>query len=120
MSFLPICKLLKEDTDLNTKISVSQKGYEDIAPQGTKTPFIVWQTLTGQAMNDLDSPANFDSLQFQVMVYSNDIKEAYEIRDLVRKALEQRSWILNPAISNYDTATKIHGKGFDANYILER
>ena len=120
MRFLPIYKILKNDLDLNTKISISDKGYEDVAPLGTKPPFIVWQTLTGQAMNDLDSPANFDSLQFQVMVYSSNTKEAYEIRDLVRKALEQRSWILNPAISNYDSASKIHGKGFDANWILER
>lgn len=120
MSFLPIYRLLNDDTSLKTKIDISQKLYEDVAPQGTKPPFIVWQTLTGQAMNDLDSPANFDSIQFQVMVYSSNTREAYELRDLVRKALEARTWILNPALSNYDTATKIHGKGFDANYILER
>lgn len=120
MSFLPIYRLLNNDADLNTRISISQKLHEDVAPQGTKPPFIVWQTLTGQALNDLDSPANFDSLQFQVMVYSSNTKEAYEIRDLVRKALEKRSWILNPALSNYDAGSKIHGKGFDANWILER
>lgn len=120
MSFLPIYKMLNTNIELKQKIDVSVKGFEDVAPLGTKLPFIVWQTLSGQAMNDLDSSANFDSLQFQIMIYSDNPKEAYEIKDLVRKAVEHRAWILNPALSNYDVANKVYAKGFDANYILER
>lgn len=120
MTFIPIYKMLNADVDLKQKIDVSVKGFEEVAPLGTKLPFIVWQTVAGQAMNDLDSPANFDSLQFQIMIYSNNPKEAYEIKDLVRKAVEHRAWILNPALSNYDSVNKVYAKGFDANYILER
>lgn len=116
--YLPIYKILSNDLDI--KKAVGDKIYEDIAPEGTKTPFIVWQTIAGQAMNDLDSPANFDSLQFQVMVYSFNNKTAQDIRSLARKAIERKAWILNPAISNYDPVRKLYAKGYDANYILER
>ena len=120
MSLIPIYRILNSNIELNTKINISTQLHEEVAPVNVKPPFIVWQTLTGQAINDLDSPANFDSIQYQLMVYSESAKEAYELKDLVRKALEQKSWILNPSISNYDTTKKMYSKGFDANWILER
>ena len=120
MSFLPIYRILNNNTNISSKINVSQKVYEDFAPVGTKPPFIVWQTLTGQAMNDLDSPAKFDSLQFQIMVYSDNAKEAYEIKDSIRVAIEDKAWILNPALSSFESAKGLYARGFDANWILER
>lgn len=116
--YLPIYKTLSNDLEI--KALVQDRIYEDIAPDNTKSPFIVWQIISGQAMNDLDSPANFDSLQFQVMVYSSNNKTAQDIRSLSRKAIEHKAWILNPAISDYDTTRKLYAKGYDANYILER
>lgn len=116
--YLPIYRTLSSNSELTN--TVNDRIYEDIAPDKAKTPFIVWQIISGQAMNDLDSPANFDSLQFQVMVYSSNNKEAQDIRNLSRKAIEHKAWILNPAISNYDPARKLYAKGYDANYILER
>ena len=118
MSYLPIYKTLSSDIEITAL--VGDRIYEDFAPKEAKTPLIVWQTISGQAMNDLDSPANFDSLQFQVMVYSSNNKVAQDIRSLTRKALERKAWILNPALSNYDSVRKLFAKGFDANYILER
>ena len=114
----PIYEALSKDSEIVAL--VQDKIYEDIVPEGIKSPFIVWQIISGQAMNDIDSPANFDSLQFQVVVYSSNIKTAKTIRDLSRKAIEHRAWILNPAISSYDTTRKLHAKGYDANYILDR
>lgn len=116
--YIPIYKTLSNEKSI--KDLVGDRIYEDIAPDKARTPFIVWQIISGQAMNDLDSPANFDSLQFQVMVYSSNNKEAQDIRNLSRKAIEHRAYILNPYISNYDPVRKLYAKGYDANYILER
>lgn len=115
---IPIYEALSNDSDIVAK--VADRIYEDIAPEGARSPFIVWQVISGQAMNDLDKAANFDSLQFQVMIYSSNITVAKEVRNLSRKAIENKAWILNPAISNYDPVRKLYAKGYDANYILER
>ena len=120
MSFLPIYQALKADANLALIINVEAKVFEDVAPNGTHPPYVVWQTISGQANNHLDAPANFDDTQYQVMVYHTDPKHAYEIRDAVRAALELESWILNPSISQYDSKAKLHGRGFDANWILAR
>lgn len=120
MSFLPIYRTLNADTDLSALIDVESKAFEDVAPHGTTSPYIVWQTTSGQARNNLDAPASFDNTQYQLMVYDTDRKRAYQIRDAARTALEQYSWILNPSISQHDNKAKLYGRGFDANWILER
>lgn len=120
MSFLPIYRTLKADTKLATVIDVEAKAFEDVAPHGTQAPYVVWQTISGQAQNHLDEPANFDNTQFQVMVYAVDRKQAYAIRDAIRTSLETCAWIMNPSISQYDNKAKLYGRGFDANWILAR
>lgn len=117
---LPIYRALKADAALALLVDVEAKVYEDFAPYGTSPPYIVWQTISGQANNHLDEPANFDDTQYQIMVYDADVKTAYQIRDAVRTVLEQQSWILNPSINQYDSKAKLYGRGFDANWILER
>ncbi len=120
MSFLPIYRTLKADIDLAALIDVESKAFEDVAPHGTAPPYIVWQTISGQANNHLDEPANFDDTQYQVMVYATDAKSAYAIRNAVRTVLEKKSWISNPSINQYDSKAKLYGRGFDANWILAR
>lgn len=120
MSFLPIHRTLKADAALSALINVDAKVFEDVAPQGAAAPYIVWQTISGQANNHLDAPANFDDVQFQIMVYATHVDRAYAIREAVRQALESKVWILNPQINNYETDTKLYARGFDANWILAR
>ena len=120
MSFLPIYRTLKANISLADIIDVEVSAFEDVAPHGTAPPYIIWQTISGQANNHLDEPANFDNTQYQIMVYAVHRKQAYQIRDVVRAALEKESWILNPSISQYDSKAKLYGRGFDANWILAR
>ncbi len=120
MSFLPIYRTLKADIDLAVVINIEAKLFEDVAPNGVQPPYAVWQTISGQANNHLDAPANFDDTQYQVMVYDTDSKRAYELSAAIRAVLEQHSWIMNPSISQYDNKAKLYGRGFDANWILAR
>lgn len=120
MSFLPIYRVLNENTAVTALIDVSKKVFEDVAPDGTKPPYIVWSTISGQANNHLDCAANFDDTQYQIMVYAINVKKAYDLRDAARAALENHSWILNPSINHYEPETKLYARGFDANWILER
>ena len=117
---LPIYRALKADEALALLVDIEAKAFEDVAPYGTTPPYIVWQTISGQANNHLDAPANFDDTQYQIMVYATYAKSASAIRDAVRAVLEQQSWILNPSIHQYDSKAKLYGRGFDANWILAR
>lgn len=120
MSFLPIFRTLKADLAISALIDVTTRLHEDVAPHKTPIPYMVWQAISGQALNHLDAGANFDSTQYQLMVYADNPRQAYELRDAARRALESRSWINNPSINQHETETKLYARGFDANWILER
>ena len=120
MSFLPIYRNLNASAELKAILNPTKQVFEDVAPNKTPLPYIVWQTISGQANNHLDEPANFDDTQFQLMVYDSDLNRAYEVKELARKALERLCWINNPALSVRDNEAKLYGRGFDANWILER
>lgn len=117
---LPIYRTLAADDALKAVINPAKQIHEEEAPIDTPVPYIVWQAISGQANNHLDEPANFDDVQFQLMVYDSNLKRAYEVKELARKALEQRCWVGNPALSVRDSEAKLYGRGFDANWILER
>ena len=120
MSFLPIYRTLSGDDEVKKLINPSQQIHEDIAPIETPVPYVVWQEITGSAENSLDCPAKTDHVMYQVMIYDTDVKRAYQLREVVRKALETQSYILNPRISNYEPDTKLFARGFDANWFLNR
>lgn len=120
MSILPIVPILKASPDVTALLGVDPRIYEDIAPKDAQVPYVVWQELGGQSNNHLDNaPANFDDVQFQVMVYSSYAGSAYEVRNAVKRALELYCFILNPRISGFDSTTKQYMRGFDANWIQE-
>lgn len=120
MSFLPIYSTLKANAELVKLLNVETQLFEDVAPLNTPVPYIVWQTISGQAENHLDEPANFDNTQFQLMVYDSNLKRAYQVKELARVALERLCWINNSMLSSYESDTKLYARGFDANWILER
>ena len=120
MIYLPIYKTLNADVAVKAIFGDNLRIYEDIAPIGTATPYAVWQEVGGNAENNLDCPAKTDHIMYQVMVYDTNQKRAYEGREVIRKALENHSYILNPRISGYETDTKLFSRGFDANWFLTR
>ena len=120
MNILPIFPILKADVLVTALLGADPRIYEDVAPDGAEVPYIVWQEIGGQARNHLDNaPTNFDDVQFQIMVYDTYLSRAYQVRNLVRKALERHCYILNPRISGFDPTTKQSMRGFDANWIQE-
>lgn len=118
MSILPVLPILKANPSVTAFLGTDPRVYEDVAPVDAVVPYVVWQELGGLSNNHLDTePASFDDVQFQVMVYDTYVGRAYEVRDVVRKALEGYCFILNPRISGFDQTTKQSKRGFDANWI---
>ncbi|MPW44803.1 DUF3168 domain-containing protein [Acinetobacter guerrae] len=120
MSFLPIFRTLNADVAVKAILGNDLRVYEDIAPLNTAVPYAVWQEVGGSAENSLDCSAKTDHVMYQVIVYDTNQKRAYEAREVIRKALETQSYILNPRISHYENDTKLYARGFDANWFLSR
>lgn len=121
MSFLPIYQSLIAIADLSALFPDNKAQiFEDVAKQDTKAPYIVWQALGGNAENHMDTPAIVDHVMYQLMIYDTDRQRAYKIRDAAIAALQDKSWILNPSINDFDSKTKLYMRGFDANWFLRR
>ena len=118
MNFLPIYRTLQ--ADVAVKAAVSQRIYEDVAPLNTAVPYLVWQAVSAEALQNIDCPAIVDKTMYQIMVYDTDPKRAYDTRDVVRRALETQSWIHNASINHYEPDTKLYARGFDASWHLDR
>lgn len=114
---LPISELLRNDPEV--KRLTNGQVYLDLAPLNTTPPYIVWQEISGRALNNLDCAASADHIMYQVMCYGKQVT-ASEVREAARKVLEEHSYILNSRINTYEPNTKLAGRGFDANWILVR
>lgn len=117
MKQLPIYSILKASPQI--VVLLGDKIYEDLAPNGTKPPYLVWQEITGTPNNNLDCPANNDHVMYQIMVYSPYSKIASDIRTVVCEVLQEHSFILS-RITDYEKDTKLFSRGFDANWWLDR
>ena len=98
------------------------KVWEDIAPSGTAYPYAVWSVVTANPENHLDCPANIDHVSFQIVVYDTQQKRASDIRAAIRKALEPHCYVTNIHPNHFERIadTNIFGRGFDANWFLDR
>lgn len=120
MSDIPVFKILNANSEIKALLGEDLKVYEDVAPEGTEPPYAVWQTLTAQSENHIDSQAKLDHVMYQVIVYDTDVIRATDIRAALRSVLGDHSYILNPMINSKETATKLFSRGFDANWFVKR
>lgn len=117
MKQLPIYKTLKDSPEVVALLG--DKIYEDLAPEKTMPPYLVWSEVAGTPNNNLDCPANNDHVMYQIMVYSPHQKTASDIRTAVCNVLQEHSYILS-RIGDYENDTKLFSRGFDANWWLGR
>ncbi len=122
MSTLPIEEILQENSELYGRLGNPVRVYEDIAPHGTPYPYAVWSIVGGGPQNNLDCPANIDHMSFQIVVYDTIKKRSYDMREIIRKTLEPHCYITNIHPNHFERIadTNIFGRGFDANWFLDR
>lgn len=116
----PVFEKLNASQALKSQLGNTLRVFYAVAPEPTPSPYVVWQTIGGEALEHLDTSANVDDVQLQVMVWDTDPKRGDQIRDAVRVLLESHCNIGNSHLSNYDPDTKLHGFGFDAAWLLHR
>lgn len=122
MNILPVVPTLKASPEATALLGTSPlKVWEDSSPNKAY-PYAVWSVVTANPENHLDCPANTDHVSFQIVVYDTCARRASNIRAAIRKALEPHCYItsIHPNHFERDGDTNIFGRGFDANWFLDR
>ena len=117
MNIIPMYKIL--DADPVVRSLLANRIHEDLAPENTATPYLVWQEISGAAENSLDCGANVDHIGFQVLVYDTNQKTAAKIRSEVCRVLEKYC-VVGERLGHFESATKIFARGFQASKWLDR
>ena len=123
MNILPVVPTLKLASAVTALLGTNPlRVFEDIAPHKTPHPYAVWSVVTANPENHLDCPANTDHVSFQIVVYDTQQKRASDIRAAIREALELYCYVTNihPNYFERIADTNIFGRGFDANWFLDR
>ena len=123
MNILPIVSTLKASAEVTALLGSNPlRVYEDIAPHKTPHPYAIWSVVTANPQNNLDCSANTDHVSFQIVVYDNYQTRASEIRQVIRRALELHCYVTNIHPTHFERIadTNIFGRGFDANWFLDR
>ncbi|MDO6646190.1 DUF3168 domain-containing protein [Acinetobacter guillouiae] len=120
MNILPIFKTLQASPDVVAL--VNNRIYEDIAPNGTKFPYVIWSLVGGVPNHNLDCPPKIDHLTYQLVVYDIERARASEIRKAISVVLDPLCTITNLHPNHVERVadTNIFGRGFDANWWFDR
>lgn len=123
MNIVPVFPTLEADPSVKALLGNSPlRVYEDIAPYKTPFPYAVWSVVTGLPENNLDCAANIDHVSFQIVVYDSNSKRASDIRAAIRTSLEPHCYITSIHPNHFERIndTNVFGRGFDANWWLDR
>lgn len=117
MKQLPIKRVLSANQQI--VLLLGDRIYEDVAPEQTPAPYLVWSDLSGVPNTSLDNITNEDDVSYQIMVYSPYQKTAADIRTAVANVLTDHSYI-DQRIGHYETATKLFARGFSGGWWVNR
>jgi len=123
MNILPVIPILAASSAVTSLLGSNPvKVFEDVAPKGTRYPYAIWSVVSAVPDNNLDCPANIDHVSFQIVVYANQRETASTIRKEILGALEPHCYVTNIHPNYYERIadTDIFGRGFDANWFLDR
>jgi len=81
-----IYNILSNDSDVNTAVSGSI--FPITAPQTTALPFIVYRTISNDAIDDKDGVSGFEYRHVQLDIFAEDYADADDIAEKVRAALD--------------------------------
>lgn len=124
MHTLPIYRICAANTDVTDLV---QSGSElRIYEFGTPiaelmTPYAIWQVISGEPLNHVDTPAKTDHITVQIDVYDTDTKRCRSAARAIRSALEaSRCYTERLHTSGRETDSKLYRVGFDITLRIDR
>jgi hypothetical protein len=90
------------------------------APQGTKAPYVVWNTPNGFPQNYLGNVPDLDQFSTQIDVYADTLEQVRDIGKLLRDAIEPVAYITAWLGDGKDFETKLMLLSFDVDWQTDR
>lgn len=120
MNILPIFSVLQQSAEVVS--ALGSRIYEDIAPDKTPYPFAVWSSVGGVPDNQLADQPQIDHKSFQIVVYDDQATRASNIRKLIAEVLGLHCYVMGELPNHHERIadTDVFGRGFDANWWLDR
>lgn len=90
------------------------------APQGTATPYAVWQLIGGAPDNYLGCRPTHDQYSVQIDVYADTGSQAVTVAEYLRDSIELTAHVVGWRIHGRDPDTRRYRVGFDVDWIVLR
>lgn len=90
------------------------KVYPDVAPTGAARPYVTYQAVGGQDVNDLSGSADLENQRMQITVWSESRPATVSTMRAARTALVAAGAIpIGAPVSQNETDTKLYGSRLD-------
>lgn len=88
--------------------------YPDVGPQGVTPPYLTYQAVGGQDVNDLGGPADLENARMQVNSWATTRAGAIAAMRTARSALVEAGGLpIGSPVSAYEPDTKLYGSRLD-------
>lgn len=93
---------------------IGVKVYPDVAQSNAARPYVTYQAVGGQDVNDLDGPADLENQRVQISVWSATRAETVASMRLVRNALVGAGALpIGSPVSGHEQDTNLYGSRLD-------
>lgn len=117
----PVAELLAASAAVTALVGTGPvRIFEDVAPQNTARPYIVWRVVYGTPENYLGQPPGIDYCRVQIDCYGEHAAQAREVALAVRNALQPHATEIgrNPNVA--DPETGLRSYSFDWGFWTHR
>ncbi|WP_198077804.1 tail completion protein gp17 [Acinetobacter calcoaceticus] len=120
---VPIFKLARADPEV--KALLESNGILRVwkfgrAPDEPQTPYVTWQTITGDSNSNLDSRPVSDNAIIQIDVYATDDDVVDQVAKAIRFAIELDCYVVRYGEADKDPVTGMPHYSFDVSWIVNR
>jgi hypothetical protein len=118
----PIFTLVSEDSECVSLLGDSPVRFFPFgeAPQHVTVPYATWQLVSGVPGNHLDCPPTIDSITVQVDIWTVSQKDARDIFDAMRGAIEEAAHIMGVNVEGREPDTRLYRVSFTVDFWTER
>lgn len=115
--FYDFCKQNSDLKQILTKDNLFNVFAFGEAPQGVKSPYIVYQTISGAPFYAINHSISHDVISLQIDIYSENQPDVINIFKIIKKDLTNSFIISRYNGLSREFDTRLYRASFDLNYI---
>lgn len=115
----PLYEAVQADSTLSSLIGTRVYPAGE-ATQDAVTPYITYQTVSGEPFNNLDYGSCADFPTIQIDVWADEVGTAVDVYDALRDVIEQYAYVVGFNLSERDADTRLYRISFDVDWLMIR